>query len=269
MLPIVLTCVTFLVLTVLLSLFLHVLNTFPLKEKIQIIIRPIDILVGVTIYLKTSIDFALFMGNLMQSNPGWKKRIAIEIGTALGNALGTFVVLCIWYFFKQAPALLIIIIILASLTLLQMAEEGFEQFLHQKNTRWLQKEIKPLYFLLEKINHVFSPLFSRVIPHKEIMKPPSLSFIQLLLFALAIPFLLGLDDFAGYIPLFTIVNVFSFVIGVFFAHMLLNIGLFAYPSLTTKITKHPLVIVGGSIVFVGLALWGLYEAFEILVIMVF
>src|SRR3989344_6737362 len=92
-LPIILTIITFFGLVGILYLFIVALNLFPHSEPILLALRKRDILVGLTIYLKNSVDFALFIGNLMASNPGWKNRIAIELGTALGNAFGTFVVL--------------------------------------------------------------------------------------------------------------------------------------------------------------------------------
>src|SRR3989344_358982 len=92
LLPLILTVVIFFFLSTTLYLLIKVLNTFG-AEKILLQIRSQDILIGLTIYLKTAVDFAIFIGNLMNSNPGWKKRIAIETGTALGNALGTFLIL--------------------------------------------------------------------------------------------------------------------------------------------------------------------------------
>lgn len=259
--PLSLTIVTFFVLSILLYAFLHILNLFPVKEPIQYLLRPIDILAGMTIYLKTSIDFALFMGNLMHSNPGWKKRIAIEIGTALGNCLGTLLVLVVWFFFKEAPILMIIMIVLAALVLFEMAEEGCEHIMEDHPATKKIFHFPVLY--LSKFNAVFKPLLRRILPETG-MNAKTLSFPRLLFFSVTVPFILGLDDFAGYIPLFSIINVMSFVIGVFLAHMILNVGLFANPKLTVKITKHPIVVIIGSIAFVGIGLWGLYEAAEIL-----
>ena len=65
-------------------LFLEIklLNLFVVaREPIVPVLRLSDILIGMTIYLKTSIDFAIFIGRLMQQYPGWKNRILIEIGT--------------------------------------------------------------------------------------------------------------------------------------------------------------------------------------------
>src|SRR6266550_8613475 len=135
-LPILLTIVIFLFLTGSLFFFLQFLNLSPAKQKIQIALRPIDILVGMTVYAKTSIDFAIFMGNLMHTNPGWKKRIAIEIGTALGNGVGTLFILAIWFFFKEIPVLMILMIFLASIVLLEMAEEGLREFQISTNVKF-------------------------------------------------------------------------------------------------------------------------------------
>lgn len=262
-LPLSLTLIAFCCLAVVLYLFSKLLNAFPVKEKIQLVARPLDILVGITIYLKTSIDFALFMGNLMASNPGWKKRIAIEIGTALGNAFGTMIVLAIWFFFKEAPVLMIMMILFSSLVLFEMAEEGLEETLHEKRFTIIKKILFPVYQILDKMNTFFRPVLSKILPELNNTTKP-LPFMRLLIFSLSVPFILGLDDFAGYIPLFSIINVFSFIIGVFFAHMLLNIGLFAFPRITIKITRHPLLIILGSLVFIGLALFGLWDILQII-----
>jgi hypothetical protein len=79
-----------------------------------------------------------------------------------------------------------------------------------------------------------------------------------------IPFILGLDDFAGYVPLFSIVNVFGFSIGVFLGHMILNMALFIAPAKTIKAVKNPIISLAGSVVFVGLGLWGLFEVAKLL-----
>lgn len=258
--PLSLTIITFIVLSLLLYCFLNILNILPLKEKIQLVLIPFDILVGMTIYLKTSVDFALFMGNLMHTNPGWKKRIAIEIGTALGNCIGTLLVLVVWFFFKEAPILMIVMIIVAALVLFKLAEDGFEK-ITDMNDR-VNKLLRFPVLYLKKVNSFSKPLITHILPETG-MHAKELTFTKLLFFSITVPFVLGLDDFAGYIPLFSIINVLSFVIGVFLAHTLLNIGLFANPKLTIKITKHPIVVIIGSSAFVGIGIWGLIEAAQI------
>lgn len=262
--PILLTIVTFFCLIALLYGAIYFLNLFPSKEKIHIVIRPQDITVGLTIYLKTAIDFAILIGNLMKSNPGWKKRIAIELGTALGNGGGTLVVLALWNFFREIPIIMAIMIFLASLVLLRMAEESLHEFVQSHKTSKIHKHVHFLTQQLRIFNAIFHPVLGRLIPSTNLTKMPIFTFWSLGVFSFTIPFILGLDDFAGYIPLFSIINVFGFAIGVFLGHMLLNVSLFISPKKTVSIVSHPAVLILGGLAFVGIAGWGLYEVFHIL-----
>jgi hypothetical protein len=99
----------------------------------------------------------------------------------------------------------------------------------------------------------------------NLTKTKKLSFINLVVFSFTIPFVLGLDDFAGYIPLFTLVNVFGFTLGILLGHMLLTIGLFALPKKTVEIVKHPFVLIAGGLAFIGLGIYGFYESAVILI----
>ena len=85
-------------------------------------------------------------------------------------------------------------------------------------------------------------------------------FKALFILSLTVPFILGLDDFAGYIPLFDVVNVFGFAAGVFLGHMVLLIALFMSPKTTIRLVKNPIISFFGSIAFIGLAGWGIVEA---------
>jgi hypothetical protein len=260
LLPIILTIITFFILSFLLFLFLSFLNLFPLQSSISLILRPGDIFVGLTIYIKTAIDFALFIGTLMHKNPGVKNRIAVELGTSLGNGIGTLVILTIWIFFKEIPVLLILMIFVAALVLLRMAEDGLKDYFETPTlSSSLNKRLHKLLLLLAKINNVFDPILGKLLPKHENQGSSYKTFWPLFFFALTIPFLLGLDDFAGYIPLFSIVNVFGFAIGVFLGHMLLTAALFASPQKTTKFVRMPIILVLGSFVFLGLSLWGFVE----------
>lgn len=254
--PLLLTVLTFLLLSLLLLGFIHLLNLLPITDKILPVLRIVDIGVGLTIYLKTSIDFAIFMGNLMHHNPGTKNRIAIEIGTALGNFVGTLLVLIIWTFFKEVQLLMVLMIFIASLVLFQMAEEGLTEY---SITNDQHSIIRTLLNILRSFNNLFRPVLSFIIPHSSVDGAAKKTFLALLGFAFTVPLILGLDDFAGYIPLFNIVNVFGFAVGVFLGHMLLNIALFANPQTTTKIVRLPIILLLGSIAFVGIALWGWVE----------
>lgn len=264
LLPIVLTGATFALLWAVLHVFIVALNNFT-TEDISLVVRKRDVLVGLTIYLKTSVDFGIFIGNLMRSNAGWKKRIAIELGTAVGNGLGTLVVLIIWNFFREVPLLMAFMIMIASLVLLRMAQESLVEFCESKTLllKPLKKTTHVLSIVLMKVNEFFAPILRKIVPSVGLTKIKPMSWIALAFFSFSIPFILGLDDFAGYIPLFSIINVYGFGVGVFLGHMILNIALFIAPQKTVQIVRNPFILLGGSIAFVGIALWGIYEVIQV------
>lgn len=265
MIPLVLTIVLFFILIVLLYTEVIFLNAFSFIDIVQQI-RWSDVLIGLTIYLKTSVDFAIFIGNLMYVSPGWKNRIAIEIGTGFGNAVGTFVILAVWNFFRNVNWLLAIMIAVSSLVLFRLAEDGIEHARSNNLSLWVIRVIEPFHKILHSINSLFGPLLNKVIPNMSLKTQDNqkLSFMKLFQYSFTVPFILGLDDFAGYVPLFNVVNVFGFAIGVFAGHMILNIFLFLSPSKTIKIVKNSFISIIGSIAFILLALWGLYEAYKLL-----
>jgi len=257
--PIILTVFTFIGLVLILYFYLTLFNSFNEIEDVILHIRPTDLLVGITIYLKTSVDFALFIANLMRSNNGWKKRIAIELGTAIGNAFGTILVLTIWLFFKNIPLLLGFMILLASIVLIKMSQEGFEEFMLKEKNKFLLQVSGIILRAVKIVNSITSPVIKLIIPAKKLTKSPPLPFLKLILFSFSIPFILGLDDFAGYIPLFSIVKVFGFCVGVFAAHMLLNILLFISPKKTVATVENKYIIFVGSFAFLLIAIYGLFE----------
>ena len=267
--PILLTFITFLVLSTMLYGLLLLLNSIFVQNQIILDFRKKDVLIGIAVYLKTAIDFAIFIGNLMKTNPGWKKRVAIELGTAIGNAFGTFLILTLWVVFKQVPILMAVMVFIASVVLFRMAQESFEEFLKQKNS--FIKMRRPAYLLqsqLNFVNKIFRPILRFFVPNLS-LKAKKLSFLNLVVFSFTIPFILGLDDFAGYISLFSIINVFGFALGIMIGHMLLNIGLFAIPKKTVEIVTHPFVLIGGGFAFILLGGWGFIEVIRILFSSVF
>lgn len=240
------------------------LNRYTLQHII-VEIRWGDVIVGLTIYLKTSIDFAMFMGNLMRANPGWRNRVAIEIGTAVGNALGTLAILAVWAFFKEIKILLATMVLLASLVLFQLAQDGLDHARISTGAPWwYTRLLKAIDTLLRPVNNFFSPVLSRLIPHLSMKTAPAGSWRQLFSLSFTIPFVLGLDDFAGYVPLFSVVNVFGFALGVMAGHMILNVFLFFSPSRTIAAVKNPFISFAGAVAFIGLAVWGISEALHLL-----
>ncbi len=263
--PLMLTVVVFAAMWAFLHAEVLFLNSVGGLEEISTKILWPDVLVGLTIYLKTSIDFAIFIGHLMRTHPGWKNRIAIECGTALGNAVGTFVILAIWNFFRNIDWLLALMVILASLVLFKMAQDGLEHA-REDNGRypaWFHRLVDLMERVLAALNAVFRPVLGRIMPHLSLNPTKTYRWMGLLVFSATIPFILGLDDFAGYVPLFSIVHVYGFAVGVFAGHLILNVCLFLSPRTTIKVVKQPMISFLGSLAFVGLAVWGLIEAWHI------
>jgi uncharacterized membrane protein len=274
-LPLILAVVTLLVLSLIFYGSINILNLFG-TEKISLQVLLIDILVGLTIYLKTSIDFAIFMAGLMHKFPGVKNRIAIEVGTAAGNAAGTIIVMIIWFFFKEATLLLAAMVFFAALVLLRLAQDSLEHIFEDSNDdhknsipKWVVSVAKFLNAALTPINKLLDPIMSRVLPKSNINSNPNASFWGVLGLAFTVPFILGLDDFAGYVPLFKVVNVFGFGLGVFLGHAILNILLFLNPRVTVKVLKNPIIAILGAVAFILLALYGLFEVAESLHIISF
>ncbi len=263
-LPLVLTAVVCLALVGLLWLEITGLNRFTATD-ILLQIRWVDVVVGLTIYLKTSIDFAIFIGRLMEKNADWKSRIAIEIGTALGNALGTLAILLIWTFFKEVRWLLALMVFLAALVLFKLAEDSLEHVTDDGvGFSAVKKAARALEKVLDKFNKLVAPVLRFVLPNLKATKEGSLRFWPLFVTSFTIPFILGLDDFAGYVPLFSIVNVFGFGTGVFLGHMLLNLFLYLSPERTIRVVKNSLISFIGSLAFIGLGIWGLVEVVRII-----
>lgn len=264
--PIVLTVVVCAFLIGVLWLEILFLNRFT-DQDVILHIRWYDVLIGATIYIKTAIDFAIYIGNLMEKNNTWQSRVAIEIGTALGNALGTMAILLLWVFFKEVEWLLGIMIFIAALVLFKLAEDGLQHAKAEDDKKpiWFRKLVLAFDAIVTKINRATGPILKYVVPHFGMRQSGALSFFPLAALAFTVPFLLGLDDFAGYVPLFTIVNVFGFSIGVFVAHMLLNMMLYISPRHTIALVKNAFISFAGSIFFVGLGIWGIVEVVKLFI----
>jgi len=267
LIPLLLTGVVMAALLALLHSAIIIFNLIPSSEKIILDIRWVDILVGGTIYLKTSIDFAIFIGRLMAANPGWRNRIAIEIGSAAGNALGTILVIGLWVLLKDIDLLLAAMVFIASLVLFELAHGSMEHFERWESGTFAQQFFYLLmHRVLDPIKRIIDPVLRRVMPDlgQAMRGQTVLTWWPLLTFSMTVPFILGLDDFAGYVPLFNVVNVYGFAIGVIGSHTLLNIALFLSPTKTIEIVKNEVVSFLGAMAFIGLGIYGLVETVKII-----
>ncbi len=242
-------------------------HIFPITP-IRLTLGFADLALGFYLYIKTSVDFAAFIGSMMVSNPGWKNRVAVEWGTSLGNFAGTLVVLWLWMIFRSTNQLLEgLIVLIASFVLLELAAGSHERL---REAEWdVQSGFKKSFFMLSKFFlklRLFTEPFLVWMPDLEAtMSGKSLPTIKsLLLYSFIVPFILGSDDFASYISVFSVVNVFSFATGVIIGHSILLAGLFAFP----KKVDHLLALPGFSALaittFILLFLNGAYDAVKIL-----
>lgn len=265
--PIALTGVVLAGFLALLHASIVLFNLIPSSEKIFLEIRWVDVLVGGTIYLKTSIDFAIFIGRMMAANPGWRNRVAIEIGTAAGNAIGTIAIIGLWVTLKEVDLLLALMVFIASLVLFELAHGSMEHFTSWGGQRGAKRlAFDGMHAILDRVKKLIDPVLSRVMPDlgKAMKGKASLPWRGLLVFSASVPFILGLDDFAGYVPLFSIVNVYGFAIGVMVSHTILNIALFLSPKKTIAAVKNEIVSFLGALAFIGLGVYGLVETYRII-----
>jgi hypothetical protein len=280
----------FILLTASVTLTVYViqrLNIYlPASNNLHTVFHLGDFALGTTIYLKTAIDFAILMTLYMKSYPGWKNRIAIESGTTLGNTIGTILVIVIWGLLQQFSIVLNIMVFYSAIILIKLASETLA---HVGDYSVNPSSKYPLLDFIYDI--IFWPLDAfikltmliidwtwRLIestPLKKIIPDLSIStdarsakknvgFWAIFAMTLGVPFALGLDDFAGYIGLLTVVNVLSFSIGVYFGHFVLNTFLFLNPKKTMKVIGHPLVSWIGSLALMFIAFLGLMEVWETL-----
>lgn len=253
--------IIFIALSLFLKEFLAYLNNLHYFNNFSFNLQLGGLLLGITIYLKTSFDFAFFIGRLMERYPGWLNRLAIETGTAIGNFFGILLVLFIWLYFQENNILFIVMIFIASLILFELSYSGLEHI-----ASWQEGGIKKiLYQLLEiplrPIVRAELPILGKALPNlgQKFQGKSEVKWFSLLLFTFTIPFILGADDFAGYIPLFKLVNVYSFSVGILLAHTLLNISLFSFPAKTILLVKNQYVTYLGNLLFALLGIYGLIQ----------
>jgi len=254
--------VIFIALSLFLKEFLSYLNNLHYFNNFSFNLQFGGILLGITVYLKTSFDFAFFIGRLMERYPGWFNRLAIETGTAIGNFFGILLVLFIWLYFQENNILFIAMIFIASLILFELSYSGLAHISSWKDGEGLKKFLyQVLEIPLHPIVRAELPLLGKALPNlgQKFQGKSEIKWFSLLLFTFTVPFILGADDFAGYIPLFKLVNIYSFAVGILLAHTLLNIFLFSYPAKTISLVKNQYVSYLGNLLFALLGVYGLIQ----------
>lgn len=232
------------------------LNTFGLDLSTSFDVKLA--LLGMTIYLKTAVDYAIFVSRLMNNNLGLVPRIAMNAGTSLGAFIGVTMVFIIWAFFNQVPILMFIMLVIAGCILLELGEGSEEHY------KELPEKIKKPVRLFFKI---LSPVYKKIIfflPDFS-TNDKKRTFWNLFFYSAIIPFILGIDDLAGYMSLMTPTNVFSFLCGIYIADSIIDAFLFMKPEITIKIIKNKWISFIGAIFFITLGLLSFYHAFLIFI----
>ncbi len=237
-----LNLLTFLALSLILFGVINIANIFNVQNQIIIKLIPVDILFGIFIYLKTSVDFVVFSGSFIKNHKKSSDLGLFTLGTSLGNGAGMFLVVFIWAFIKNVKILLALSVLIAS---------GFLIFLGSKNLLTFLKTKKILKLTWIKTSEETKSL--------EIIKTSS---INTFLFSIKLPFILGIDDFAGYIPLFNILNITSFSVGVLLGHFILTSLILINEKLLRRIVEFNVFDLIGGAFFLGIGVFGIIEIFN-------
>jgi len=226
-------------------------------EKIRIELHPIDIGVGFFLYFVTAVDYALIIGRMQVSNPGSKSRFIMNVFTCLGCFAGVSIVLFLWGLAKEVAWLIIPILIFAGGVMIKLAFEGKEYY--EKNTKVPKSLRRFLVFVLESL-HAVSSLLTFWIPELGSPKVKKMTVGSLAIWAFMLPFIIGLDDLVGYMGAMTIYNVFSLLVGIYFADILIDLLIFVSPRFTKKLVENPYLSVLASFAFLYLAYKSIMEA---------
>ena len=213
---------------------------------------------GVFIYLKTAVDYALFVGNLMSQNPGTKNRLLMNVGTQVGCFVGVTLILVLWAFFKELRWLMAGLLVLAAAVLFGLGDNSQDHF--EGLPTWLKRP-------LEWFFQVTRPLVERLtffMPDGELDPKPLFPW-PLFLVSMIIPFALGADDLAGYLALLTPGDAFGLLVGIYLGDALIDMALFLKPSWTVRVVTNPWVSYLGAWFFVGLGALSLYDAVRLFI----
>lgn len=235
---------------------LHCLNTLGFIHLSTSIVGA-QVVLGVIIYLKTAVDYALFVGSLMENNSGTPKRIAMNAGTSIGCFLGVTAIAVLWSFFQEVHWLMVVLLVIASMILFKLGDNSQQHFASlpaslRQPLQWFFALTRPV---VEKITFFM--------PESE-LSTGTASTVRLFILSMIIPFALGADDLAGYMVLLTTYNIFSLLIGIYLGDALIDAALFANQEVTVRLVKNRWVSYFGAVFFIGLGLMSIIHAIHYL-----
>jgi len=215
-----------------------------------------QVALGVFIYLKTAVDYALFVGSLMEFNAGIPRRIAMNAGTSIGCFVGVTFIAVLWSFFREIRWLMAILLVVAGMILFKLGDGSRQHF--EDVHPWLKKPLHVFFDMMRPIVRVFTFFM----PNTE-LSAGALSVGKLFVLSMIIPFALGADDLAGYMVLLSATNIFSLLIGIYLGDAIIDAALFMNQELTVKIVKNRWVSYLGALFFIGLGALSIFHAIHL------
>jgi hypothetical protein len=238
------------------SFITQLINPFS-AEKIQLHIQPFDVGVGFFLYFVTAVDYALIVGRMQVTNSGSKARFVMNVFTCLGCFMGVSLVLFLWGFAKEIDWLITAMLIFAGSVMIKLAFEGIEYF---RNDAQIWRPLRLGMAELLTFLHHFTEGLTFWIPELGSPKIERMSLVKLAKWSFLLPFIIGLDDFVGYMGAMTVYNVFSLLIGIFFADAFIDVLIFTSPKLTKKLVESALLSLLASFAFLYLMYQSYAEA---------
>lgn len=236
----------------------YFINPFS-TEQIQIVLYPSNILVGFFLYFVTAVDYALVVGRMQVVNSGFKARIVMNIFTCVGCYVGVSLVLFLWGFAKEVYWILVPLLIFAGAIMLKLAYEGkdylvFDNPIAKKIGNGTTKLLTILYFPTRLLTAWVPELATPNVQRMHITELAKWSFL--------LPFIIGLDDFIGYMGAMTIYNVYSLLFGIYIADIVIDLIIFISPKFTKKLVESPMLSLLAAYAFLYLAFKSFSESYD-------
>ncbi len=226
-------------------------------QKVEIGLRPFDAMVGFFLYFVTAVDYALIVGRMQIVNTGAKPRFVMNVFTCLGCFVGVSLVLFLWGRVREIPVLIIPILFFAGSVMIKLAYEGRGYF---ENAKVIPAVFRKLTAKVLEMVYFFAHLLTFWIPDLGSPEVVKMRLGNLARWSFLLPFIIGLDDLVGYMGAMTIYNVFSLLIGIYLADIVIDVLIFVSPGTTNKIVRSPYLSFAAAYAFLYLAYKSFFEA---------
>lgn len=215
----------------------YLINPFS-HDRIPIHLFLFDMAVGFFLYFITAVDYALIIGRMQVENTGIRARFTMNVFTCLGCFAGVSFILFIWGFAKEISWLIIALLIFAGCVMVKLAYEGMEYF---KDSKKIWYPLRVFTVNMITVFHNITQALTFWIPELASPDVKKMKLSKLALWSFLLPFIIGIDDFVGYMGAMTIYNVFSLIFGIYLADVVIDILIFISPNFTKKMVQSALL----------------------------